>query len=87
MFRSVAAGLSDLNGWGARRHTIEDDAHCEHVGARVELFAVHLLGRHVRELALDLADRRGRRHLSRCLCDAEVDELDDSCIGNQEVLR
>ena len=57
---SVAASLSALNSRLPHEHLPEDDAHREQVGAAVELVAARLLGRHVRELALELAVRASR---------------------------
>jgi hypothetical protein len=59
----------------------------EHVGASIDIFGGHLLGRHVRELALDLARFRRPVLLTPSLRDAEVGEANDALRRHQHVLR
>ena len=60
----------------------------EDVGARVDRLAARLLGRHVRELALEQARLRLRgAERARRLGDAEVDQLDRAVVGDEHVLR
>ena len=63
---------------------VEHDAGAPHVGATVDRFAARLLGRHVRELALDDALVLG--DVARP-CDAEVDDLHRAVPRHQHVLR
>ena len=65
---SVTASVSALKSGRPGEHLPEDDAHREEVGAAIDLARARLLGRHVRELALDLLrprDRRGARRRAR----------------------
>ena len=65
-------------------HLPEDDAQREDVRARVHVLAARLLGRHVRELALEHA-RRGQ--LVARLGDAEVRELHRPIERDEDVVR
>ncbi|HSN30072.1 MAG TPA: hypothetical protein VLT45_27485 [Kofleriaceae bacterium] len=63
-----------------------DDAEPEQVRARIDPLAARLLGRHVRQLALDRPDGRLRRG-QRVLRDAEVHQLDATVVHPEDVLR
>jgi len=67
-------------------HLPEKDAGGEDVAAVIDGVALHLLGAHVAELALEDARLRLREAALR-LGDAEVDELHVSVEGDEDVLR
>ena len=82
---STERGEEPVKGPGAGRHLVEQDPQGEHVGARVHLFPLGLLGRHVAEGPHDAAGLLGddslggffrsqgsRRHLGQ----AEVEHLE-----------
>ena len=64
----------------------KDDAQREDVGPAVDVFAGDLLGRHVRELALERAVAR-RGHARAELRDAEVHDLRRPVVRHEEVVR
>ena len=68
------------------RELPEHDAEREDVGRAIDLGAAHLLGRHVRELALERARARRREPVGD-LGDAEVDDLRVAVVGDEEVVR
>jgi hypothetical protein len=70
----------------ARRGLPEQHAHREDVGAAVDALAARLLGRHVRDLALEHAGARLRGRVER-LGDAEIDDLHLAVVGHEDVLR
>ena len=65
---------------------VEHRAEREDVAAEVERLALHLLGRHVRDLALDDADL-GAPLLGHRLGDAEVEDLADAVEADDDVRR
>ncbi len=65
----------------------EDDAGSEHVSPAVDVLrGARLLGRHVRELALELTGA-GRRELARCPRHAEIGEPRAAVDADEDVLR
>ncbi len=71
----------------ARRELEEHDAEREDVAPRVDVFAASLLGRHVRDLALELPALRALGRLRAALRDAEVDDLHVAREADDDVLR
>src|SRR5262249_17797017 len=69
-----------------REELVEDQTEAEHVAATIDRVAATLLGRHVDEFAADGAGTRDR-YLGFCLRDPEVDELDRTLEGNEDVGR
>ena len=69
-----------------RRDLVEDDAEREHVAAAIDIAPAALLGRHVRELALDDA-RLGLDRSRRRLRDAEVEQLHAAVVADHDVRR
>ena len=65
---------------------VEHDAEREHVAAAVDRLAEALLGRHVRDLALERA-RLGLGRPVRRLRDPEVDDLHRAVVADQDVRR
>jgi hypothetical protein len=65
---------------------VGEDTESEDIGAAIDELPLNLFRRHVGELALDLAHSRvaigalGLRH-------AEVDDLDDTVVSHEHVLR
>jgi hypothetical protein len=81
--RSLRVALCEaLGSHGLPQH----HAHAEDVGSRVHCLETGLLGRDVRQLALEHATLRGGRCPGR-LRDAEVDDLHLAVVGYEHVLR
>ena len=69
-----------------REHLDEDDAHREDIASPIELLAVRLLGRHVRELSFQLTGPRLRDARIRPR-DAEVREPGETVDADEDVVR
>lgn len=65
---------------------VEQHAHAELIGPRVEIVAANLFRRHVAELSLDQTRARPARSIAR-ESDAEVAELHLALFGDQDVVR
>ena len=70
----------------AGEHFPQADAHREHVRAAVDFLGPSLLGRHVRDLALELA-RPGHREARGGPGDAEIRDAGDAVDADQDVVR
>ena len=84
---SVSNSLVPLKRRLPGRQLEQHDPHGEDVAARVDDLAASLLGRHVRDLALQLPALRLHRRLRVALGDAEIDDLHVAREGHDDVLR
>src|SRR3954470_2357228 len=71
----------------ARRELEKHDAERKEIAAPVDRLAARLLGRHVTELALELAGSRGFAHAADRLGDAEIHELHGAVRADEDVVR
>ena len=74
-----------LNEPPTRHRLPQHDADREQIGAMIDRGAARLLGRHVRELALEDTLSRARRRAC-CLGNPEVDELHLAVVADEHVL-
>ena len=87
MFCTVAPGCSPRNGCLPVVSEVEQNAEREQIRACVDGMPAHLLGRHVREFALDFASFGQAGRLAGGLGDAEVDQLCRARERDEHVLR
>src|SRR5262249_62290694 len=70
----------------ARQELVKHDSQCENVAPAVDRTAAALLGRHVLELAFELANLGVGGPIGG-FCDAEIEDFDAAVVGDEDVLR